>query len=160
MQLLTGSPVIKLWSTERELRIVARQDDRYRKAAADAIDGSDATAQSLDIAAYDPETKAGMSRRLRVQLSAVPGARGEVSLEHVLELGGLDARALVVDLQLDRLAARRQGNNDRAAARREADGVLQHVLQHHLEHAMTRPPNGPLVEATDKPEVLRGGASA
>ena len=63
-------------------------------------------------------------------------------------------RGPVVDLQLDGLIVDRQGDDDRAAARREADGVLQHALQDGFEHALAGAHDGALIEAADQPASL------
>ena len=97
-----------------------------------------------------------MSGRLGIGIVAVARARREVALEHVVDLGGIDARPLVVDLQLDRLAVGRQCHDDRAAARREADGILQHVLHHNLEHAVAGAHHRAFVEAANEANVLAG----
>ena len=98
---------------------VTRQGHRDRQAAADAIGRAYLAAQRLDIAAHDPQTKAGMRRLAGV--AELIGTRGEVALEDALDLVGRDAGTLVVDLQLDRLVVLRQRDDDAAAARRGPD---------------------------------------
>ena len=51
------------------------------------------------------------------------------------------------------VAVRRQRHDDRAAARREADGILQHVLQDNLEHAPAGAHDDALVEPADQADV-------
>jgi hypothetical protein len=89
-------------------------------------------------------------------LGRLVGARREVALEDALDLVGGDAGTFVVDLQFDRLVVLRQGDDDGGTARREADGVLEDVLQHRLEHALGRAYDHGVVEPADQPDVAAG----
>ncbi len=71
-------------------------------------------------------------------------------------MAGSTPGSLVIDLQVDGLAVHRQCHDNRAAGRREADGILQHVLEHDLEHAPAGTHDGAVVEAADEPDVLAG----
>ena len=79
--------------------------------------------------------------------------RGKIALENVIDLLGGDARALVLDPEFDRVASLAQGDGDRAAARREADGIFQNVLQYHLQHALAGAHVRPIVEMADQADV-------
>jgi len=80
--------------------IVTWQDDGDRKTTADPIGGAHLATKRFDITTHDPETEAGMRRRIAVALGRT---RGEVAFEDTVDLLDRNAGAFVVDLQFDRV---------------------------------------------------------
>src|SRR5207245_1970810 len=133
-----------------------RQYDAHAQAAAGAVVGADRAAQRLDVAADDPQAEASVLgaavlRRVRIRRPLRP--HRVVAVEDAIDLGGVDARALVVDLQLDAVLAAAQADRDAAARRREADGVVEDVLHHGLQHAAAGTHLDALVEVAGEPEA-------
>src|SRR5215469_6887574 len=74
------------------------------------------------------------------------GPQRIIAIENSVDLFGINARALILDTQIDRGARPRQGHGNRTIGGRESNRVVENILDHLLENFLAGLNEDPFLE--------------